>query len=39
MDSVLGSPLDNPSEFKFITEKIYRTMLIHPMILLGCAYT
>jgi len=39
MDSVLGSVFDNPSEFKFITEKVYRTMLLHPMILLGCAYT
>tara|TARA_R110002051_G_C8751735_1_gene500304 strand:+ start:945 stop:3803 length:2859 start_codon:yes stop_codon:yes gene_type:complete len=39
MDSVLGSTLDNSSEFKFITEKVYRTILLHPMILLGCAYT
>ena len=39
MDSVLGSGFDSPNEFKFITEKVYRTMLLHPMILLGCAYT
>jgi hypothetical protein len=39
MDSVLSSVFDNSSEFKFITEKVYRTMLIHPMILLGCAHT
>ena len=39
MDSVLGSGFDSPNEFKFITEKVYRTMLLHPMLLLGCAYT
>jgi len=39
MDSVLGSECDNPNQFKFITEKVYRTILLHPMLLLGCAYT
>ena len=39
MDSVLSNADDGPNEFKFITEKVYRTISLHPMIVLGCTYT
>ena len=39
MDSVISGLPDNTREFKFVTEKVYRTLSLHPIIYLGCAYT